>query len=323
MPASESGAIINLIALISSPSLSLGFWAVRGQVPLQCEIRVYPNCSPTKKPGGPLSASRLVWPPLQARLERARVFEQLREYVPGDGFDEVHESHCQTRSPHHQDLQVERTQESMSLLMRHGCRRGLLPPVRRAAVDPLVRIRCRSCHRARTLHHRRFGPGTRRHNRAICSACSPSPTKSITSSGPKWQGPYNNCRDALYTLEPRIVTPDYDELCTFCGCACARRALAVFLTSLDDSLLAESFVRNIELIRVSHLVLVNMLQPPGANPSFHQSNITTLDEPLPPPGRPFALAKVAGTGEGPPAAWRAFLPFANERLSARNWSRNT
>jgi len=89
---------------------------------------------------------------------------------------------------------------------------------------------------------------------------------------------YNNCREALYTLEPRIVTPDYDELCTFLRLRLRRRALLVFLTSLDDSLLAESFVRNIELIRRQHLVLVNMLQPPGATPLFTNPNLATMDE---------------------------------------------
>ena len=44
------------------------------------------------------------------------------------------------------------------------------------------------------------------------------------------------------------------------GVVLRRRALLVFLTPLDDPALAESFVRNVDLIR-QHLVLVNMLQP--------------------------------------------------------------
>ncbi|HEY1490452.1 MAG TPA: hypothetical protein VGF90_05375, partial [Verrucomicrobiae bacterium] len=63
------------------------------------------------------------------------------------------------------------------------------------------------------------------------------------------QAHYNACRDALYTLQPRIVTPDFDELCAFIRLRMRRRALLVFLTALDDPALSESFVRNIELIR--------------------------------------------------------------------------
>jgi hypothetical protein len=57
-----------------------------------------------------------------------------------------------------------------------------------------------------------------------------------------------------------------------------RRALLVFLTALDDSTLAESFVRNLELIHRQHLVLVNMLQPPGAAPAFTNPDIEAVDD---------------------------------------------
>jgi uncharacterized protein (DUF58 family) len=92
------------------------------------------------------------------------------------------------------------------------------------------------------------------------------------------QAHYNACRDALYTLEPRIVTPDFDELATFLRLRLRRRALLVFLTALDDPALAESFVRNLELLRRQHLVLVNMIQPPGVAPLFSHSETATMDD---------------------------------------------
>ena len=57
-----------------------------------------------------------------------------------------------------------------------------------------------------------------------------------------------------------------------------RRALLVFLTSLDDPVVAESFVRNIDLIRHQHLILVNMLQPPDVAPVFTNPNVQTVDD---------------------------------------------
>ena len=57
-----------------------------------------------------------------------------------------------------------------------------------------------------------------------------------------------------------------------------RRALLVFLTALDDPVLAESFVRDLELIRRQHLVLVNMLQPPGVAPLFSEPSVETVDD---------------------------------------------
>jgi uncharacterized protein (DUF58 family) len=92
------------------------------------------------------------------------------------------------------------------------------------------------------------------------------------------QAHYHACRDALYTLQPKIVTPDFDELCAFIRLRLRRRALLVFLTALDDPAIAESFVRNLELIRRQHLVLVNMVRPPGVNPVFASPEVTEMDD---------------------------------------------
>jgi uncharacterized protein (DUF58 family) len=79
-------------------------------------------------------------------------------------------------------------------------------------------------------------------------------------------------------LEPKIAAPDFDELCTFIRLRLRRRALLVFLTALDDPALAESFVRNLDLIRRQHLVLVNMLQMPGVKPLFTDPDVAVLDD---------------------------------------------
>jgi uncharacterized protein (DUF58 family) len=82
------------------------------------------------------------------------------------------------------------------------------------------------------------------------------------------QAHYNVCRDALYTIQPQGVSPDFDELCTSIRLRLRRRTLLIFLTSLDDPELAASFVKNMELLRRQHLVVVNMIQPPGVAPVF-------------------------------------------------------
>jgi uncharacterized protein (DUF58 family) len=81
---------------------------------------------------------------------------------------------------------------------------------------------------------------------------------------------YNTCRDMLYTLYPRQVTPDFDELFTTIRLKMRRRALLFFLTSLDDPLLAEQFTKNVNLISRQHLVMVNMIAPKGARPLFDE-----------------------------------------------------
>ena len=89
---------------------------------------------------------------------------------------------------------------------------------------------------------------------------------------------YSACRDAIYMLESQPVTPDFDEISAFIRTRLRRRALLIFLTSLDDPVLAESFVRNMNLLAGQHLVLVNMIKPPGAAPLFTAPNVEGIDD---------------------------------------------
>jgi uncharacterized protein (DUF58 family) len=89
---------------------------------------------------------------------------------------------------------------------------------------------------------------------------------------------FNICRDTIYTLEPRSVSPDFDELLTFIGTNIRRRALLVFLTHLDDPVLADSFTQHIELISRRHVILVNMFRPVAAKPLFSSESVSSVND---------------------------------------------
>jgi uncharacterized protein (DUF58 family) len=127
---------------------------------------------------------------------------------------------------------------------------------------------------------------------------------------------YGACRDALYTLDSQIVTPDFDEVCSFIRLRLRRRALLVFLTSLDDPVIAESFVRNMDLIRHQHLVLVNMLQPPFVAPIFTNPNVQTLDQLYQQLGGHLLWQKLRELEKTLQRRGVRFSLLANERLSA-------
>ncbi len=92
------------------------------------------------------------------------------------------------------------------------------------------------------------------------------------------QAHYDACRDRLYKLHPQSVTPDFDELCSFIRLRLRKRALLIFLTALDDPLLAESFEKASELISRQHLLIVDMVQPPGAAPLFSDEGVGNIDD---------------------------------------------
>ena len=89
---------------------------------------------------------------------------------------------------------------------------------------------------------------------------------------------YSACREQLFSLHPRMVNPDYEELSTFVGLKLRRRALIILLSSLDDPVLAESFMRTMDLMARRHLVMVNMIRPAGARPIFSNPNIASSEE---------------------------------------------
>ena len=78
-------------------------------------------------------------------------------------------------------------------------------------------------------------------------------------------------------LEPKLVSPDFEELFTFLRLRLRRRALLVILTALDDPVLADSFVRDLELVRHQHLVLVNeTLGPEWLSPERYRIGASSL-----------------------------------------------
>jgi len=254
----------------------LGFWAIRKRVPLQCEIRVYPNLLTERRNLAALFLHRGAFGlHAQRQVGKGREFEQLRDYIPGDGFDEIHwKATAKRGKPVTKIFQVERTQEVYVVIdaSRLSARRiedGGSRVEGRGTVSSILE-RFITAGLVLGLAAEQQGD--------LFGLLTFSDKVENFIRAKNGKAHYSSCRDALYTLEPRIVTPDFDELCTFLRLRLRRRALLVVLTSLDDSPLAESFVRNIELIRRQHLVLVNMLQPPGVAPLFTNPNIVSMDE---------------------------------------------
>lgn len=261
-----------------------GFWGIRRKVSTPSEIRVYPNLLTERKNLAALFLNRGAFGlHSQRQVGKGRDFEKLREYVPGDGYDEVHWKATAKRGrPITKIFQIERTQEVYVIIDASRLTARTHP----TASDPSVT--------------KPTGPGTTLAGettvleRFVTAAL-------VLGLAAEQQGDlfglltftdkvgtfvrarngtahYNACRDALYTLQPQVVTPDFDELCTFIRLRLRRRALLVFLTALDDPLLAGSFARNVDLICRQHLVVVNMMQPPGIAPMFTNPGVASEDD---------------------------------------------
>ena len=262
---------------IASP---FGLWGVRKQVATSCELRVYPNLRSERRNLAALFLNRgAVGLHVQRQIGKGREFEKLREYLPGDPFEDVHwKATAKRGKPVTKVFQIEKTQEvyvviDASRLSGRTTGAAKREPPTTGATDGKQSFERRSWPETTTALDRYISAALvlgliaeQQGDLFGLLTFSDKVERFVRAKNGKTH--FSACRDALYTLAPVAVTPDYEELFTFIRLRLRRRALLVFLTALDDPVLSEGFVRNLELIRRQHLVLVNMIQPPGMGPIF-------------------------------------------------------
>jgi uncharacterized protein (DUF58 family) len=227
----------------------LGLWSARTARPLDCALRVYPNLRDHAT-----AALFLRTDTAGARLRRQRgkgkEFENLRQYLPGDSFEDVHWKATARRAfPMVKLYSIEHAQEVYAVIdaSRLSAREGILDSYVDAALH-LALIADRQRDRFGLVT---FGDRTHTFVRARTGMAH-----------------FRLCRESIYRLAPQRVSPDFREVFTTLQTNLRRRALLVFFTSLDDALLAESFEREVAILARRHLVLVNVMPAGGAKPLF-------------------------------------------------------
>lgn len=246
----------------------IGFWAVRASVPVKSELRVYPNLLTERRQLAAMFLHRGSFGThAQRQVGKGRDFEKLREYVHGDPIDEIHwKATAKRQQPVTKVFQIERTQE-VYVVIDHSRLSGRVGQtgtedtalerfVTAALVVGLATEQQGDLFGLVTFANRVGGFVRAKSGRAH----------------------FNACRDALYRLQPERVTPDFEEVASFIRLRLRRRALLLFLTALDDPVLAENFVRSMNLLARQHLVMVGMLKAPGTDPLFTEPNVETVDD---------------------------------------------
>jgi uncharacterized protein (DUF58 family) len=227
----------------------LGLWLARARLPLACALRVYPNLRDRAT-----AALFLRDPHAGIRVHRqvgkGREFERLRDYLPGDSYEDIHwKATAHRRTPTVKLYQVEHAQEVYVAIdaSRLSAREQILESYITAALHLAL---------AAQRQGDRFGLIT----------FSDRPHRLVRArSG---MDHFRLCREAIYNLQPRRVSPDFRELFTTVQVNLRRRSLLIIFTSLDDPLLAETFEREVPLIARRHLILVNAMRTTGLKPLF-------------------------------------------------------
>jgi uncharacterized protein (DUF58 family) len=257
-----------------------GFWSIRTSVRINMEIRVYPNLFGERKYLSGLFLNKGLGIHAQRQVGKGRDFEQLREYLPGDSFEDIHWKTTAKRGvPITKVYQIERTQQIYVIIdaSRLSARSAVLNSNSgngdaQIHSDGLTTILERFITGALIM-----AMAAERQGDLFGLLTFDDKVRSFLQAK-MGKAHFNVCRDGLYMLQPQSVSPDFAELFTFIGTKIRRRALLVFLTHLDDPVLADSFTQYIDLISRHHVVLVNMIKPMVAKPVFTSESVSTVND---------------------------------------------
>jgi len=272
----------NLYVETASP---LGFWDVRRTFSGNAEVRVYPNLIPERNRLAAIFLNRgSLGIHRQRCVGKGRDFEKLREYIPGDSYEDIHWKATARRGhPVTKIYQIERTQEvylvidASRLSARQVPIESAMPCSASMNQAPGEKARHESQLDRFIQAGLILGVVAEKQGDLFGLLTFSDRIHNFIRAG-SGQAHYNACRNALYTMEPQPVNPDFEEVCTFIRLRLRRRALLVFMTNLDDPVLSESFARNLELLNRRHLILVNMLTPPCVRPLFTESEVHSAVE---------------------------------------------
>jgi uncharacterized protein (DUF58 family) len=269
----ESRGIFLISQLFFDWVSPLGWWIYRERQPIRCEVRVYPDLTTEGRQLARFLKRNEVGIHHYRHLGRGREFEKLREYEPGDGFDTIHwKATAKRRHPITKVYQTEKAQEVYVVLDSSRLSGRLvaneytesagtqIPTLEREIASSL--LLCAAAQSQGDL----FGLLT----------FSDKIDHLVTArSGPAH---FNRCRDVLAGLQTRLVSPDFGEIASTLMARIKRRALIVFLTSLDDPVLAETFLSSMDFVARRHLVLAVMLLAPSVRPLFSPPGVEKIDD---------------------------------------------
>jgi uncharacterized protein (DUF58 family) len=251
-----------------------GLWIYRGHRTVRCEVRIYPNLLLEGKQIAHFLNRGAIGIHAQPQIGRGREFEKLREYERGDGFDEIHwKATAKRRLPVTKVFQLERSKEVYLALDTSRLSARLLPDI---SAPGNREINTTHLDRAISTALLFCVAAERQGDRFGFISFSDKVDHLIKArSG---SSHFNICRDLAISLTSQTVSPDFVEIAATLKQRIKRRSLIVFLTSLDDPVVAEDFTDAAELLSRQHVVLAVMIAPHSVGPLFSEGAVQNPDE---------------------------------------------
>jgi uncharacterized protein (DUF58 family) len=235
-----------------------GLWLARTDRPVSGTVRVYPNLR-DRATAALFQRTAVVGQRMRRQVGKGREFDNLRQYVPGDGFEDIDwKATARRQFPVVKLYRVENAQEVYAIV--DSSRLSARPEILESFVGAALHLALVAQTQADRFGLVTFSDRTHKFVRARNGLDH-----------------FRLCREAIYNLHASRVSPDFRDVFTNLQLNLRRRALLVFFTSLDDALLAETFEREVPILARRHVVLVNTPQPPGLKPLFTDASSADLE----------------------------------------------
>jgi uncharacterized protein (DUF58 family) len=253
----------------------LAFWSYHKKTTVQSEIRIYPDLFREKKDITFLFQNRGLGVHSQRLIGKGRDFEQLREYIPGDSYEDIHwKATAKRQYPVTKVFQVERTQEVYIIMDASRMSNRVVNDSDETEKDNQKKLTVMEKYITSALI---MGLVTERIGDLFGFVAFSNKIERFIRAK-RGRGHFNTLRDALYTLQPVKASPDFSELITFISLRIRHRALLIFMTSLDDPVLADNFIERIEVLSKKHLIIVNNLNTGAVKPLFSSPDAGTTED---------------------------------------------
>ena len=251
-----------------------GFWVYRDHRTARCEVRIYPNLIVEGKQIAHFLNRGAMGIHAHPQIGRGREFEKLREYERGDGFDEIHwKATAKHRFPVTKVFQLERSKEVYLAIDTSRLSARPLPDT--FATGPR-KINTTNLDRSISTALLFCATAERQGDRFGLISFSDKVDHLIKARN--GSSHFNLCRDLAISLTTRTVAPDFIEIAATLKQRIKTRSLIVFLTSLDDPVVAEDFVLTAGLLSRQHVILAVMIAPQAVQPLFSDGAVQHADE---------------------------------------------
>ena len=263
---SKRGQVIIKELFIETDS-KWSFWTVRKSFPVHMEFRIYPDLFQTKDK----AALAMIYKTQQGfHVQRysgqGREFEKLREYYPGDPFEDIHwKASARKGELMTKTYQIESNQDIYVALDISRLSGRLCPEKEQQLLEYFIQSTLMLSIMAESQNDA-FGLITFHQKVDQFIKAKAGKQSSLV------------CKEALYNVSAQNSSSDFNELAQYIRLNIRKRSLIIILACLDDPILCDQLSKSMQLLAGQHVIYVNGISPNACQPGFQNEDLQSSDE---------------------------------------------